>query len=136
MMGMALRASVAELVFLAIVLFVGSLLFGYALYLSELWSMETEVFGVPDAMWWGIITMTTVGYGDIVPTTWVGKLIGFVCAVTGILMVALPVPIIATNFYMIHQNVNIADLKTNLVRKHEASKRQKSQETVCTVVGL
>ena len=135
MMGMALRASVRELIFLTIVLFVGSLLFGYALYLTEMWSLETQVYGVPDAMWWGIITMTTVGYGDVVPSTWMGKVVGFTCAVTGILMVALPVPIIASNFYMINQNVRIADLKTELSKLEDADRRKASQETVCTAVG-
>ena len=114
LMGMALRASLKELLFLTIVLFVGSLLFGYALYLTELWSTNTQVYGVPDAMWWGIVTMTTVGYGDVVPTTMIGKVVGFTCAVTGILMVALPVPIIAANFYQLNEYVRIADMKTAL----------------------
>ena len=128
MMGMALKSSARELMFLAIVLFIGALLFGYALYLSELWSLETQCVGAPDAMWWGVITMTTVGYGDVVPTTWPGKVIGFVCAISGILTVALPVPIVATNFYRIHENVSIADLKSELTKEHQKEEEEKAQK--------
>ena len=45
-----------------------------------------------------LVTMTTVGYGDVTPATSVGKLIGSFCAITGVLTLSLPVPVIVSNF--------------------------------------
>ena len=53
---------------------------------------------VPDALWWAIVTLTTVGYGDVVPITVVGKLLNSVVAVMGLCMFALPASILATGF--------------------------------------
>ncbi len=66
---------------------------------------QPDKFGtIPDAMWWSIATLTTVGYGDAVPITPLGKLIAGITAVLGLVMVALPVGIIATSFAdMIHK---------------------------------
>ena len=44
------------------------------------------------------VTMTTIGYGDVTPNTSLGKLIGGVCALTGVLTLAMPVPVIVANF--------------------------------------
>ena len=60
---------------------------------------QPEKFGtIPDAMWWAIVTLGTVGYGDAVPMTAVGRLIGGLTIFAGLLMVALPVGIVATAF--------------------------------------
>lgn len=60
---------------------------------------QPDKFGtIPDAMWWAMITLTTVGYGDVVPVTALGKLVASITAVMGLVMLALPVGIIATAF--------------------------------------
>jgi voltage-gated potassium channel len=60
---------------------------------------QPEAFaGMLDAMWWAVVTMTTVGYGDIVPVTPLGKMIGGVIAVIGVGMVALPAGLLASGF--------------------------------------
>ncbi|MCC6775449.1 MAG: ion transporter [Hyphomicrobiales bacterium] len=53
---------------------------------------------IPDAMWWAIVTLGTIGYGDIVPVTAVGKLVAGATIFIGLIMVALPVGIIASGF--------------------------------------
>jgi voltage-gated potassium channel len=62
-------------------------------------SAQPDKFGtIPDAMWWSIATVTTVGYGDVVPVTTAGRLIGAFTMVSGLLMLALPAGIVATSF--------------------------------------
>lgn len=59
--------------------------------------VQPEVFSsIPAAMWWGVATLTTVGYGDVYPVTPLGKILGAVIAIMGIGMVALPAGIIGS----------------------------------------
>ena len=53
---------------------------------------------IPAAVWWGVVTLTTVGYGDVYPVTPLGKLLGGVVAVLGTGLVALPASILASGF--------------------------------------
>jgi voltage-gated potassium channel len=60
---------------------------------------QPDVFGsVPETLWWGIITLTTVGYGDVVPVTALGKFFGGCIAILGIGIFALPAGILASGF--------------------------------------
>ena len=68
------------------------------IYLAE-HEVQPDDFGtIPRSMWWAIITMTTVGYGDVVPVTATGKIIGAFMGIIGIGMVALPAGILASGF--------------------------------------
>lgn len=57
---------------------------------------------IPYALWWVFVTTTTVGYGDMSPTTPLGKVIGVACFYTGIVFLALPIGVLCTNFEMIY----------------------------------
>lgn len=60
---------------------------------------QPDKFGsIPEAMWWAIITLTTVGYGDAFPITPMGKVVAALTALCGLVMLALPVGIVATSF--------------------------------------
>lgn len=62
-------------------------------------SEQPEVFSsIPASMWWGIITLTTVGYGDAYPVTIIGKLINSFIAILGVMLLALPTAIISAGF--------------------------------------
>ncbi|HZP78276.1 MAG TPA: cyclic nucleotide-gated ion channel [Pseudolabrys sp.] len=68
------------------------------MYLVERHVQPDKLGTIPDAMWWAIVTLGTVGYGDVVPMTPLGKVIASVTIFLGFVMIALPVGIIATAF--------------------------------------
>jgi len=71
---------------------------GAAMHAAE-GTVQPEKFGsIPGAMWWAIATLTTVGYGDAVPVTAIGRLIAGATMIVGLGLFALPVGIIATGF--------------------------------------
>jgi voltage-gated potassium channel len=62
-------------------------------------NVQPDKFGtIPDAMWWAIVTLGTLGYGDVVPVTVLGRVVAGVTIFLGLIMVALPVGIVATAF--------------------------------------
>ena len=88
------RALAAALLIMVILLIISST----AIYHVE-HDVQPENFGsIPAAMWWAIATLTTVGYGDVVPLTGLGRAIGGLVMILGLAMFALPVGIIASGF--------------------------------------
>jgi voltage-gated potassium channel len=60
---------------------------------------QPEQFGsIPQAMWWAIVTLTTVGYGDVVPVTIAGKMVASFTMLAGLMMLALPIGIVSKAF--------------------------------------
>jgi voltage-gated potassium channel len=101
----ALRSLLAALhaerrtLFGCVVIFTGAvLLFASLLYAVE-HEVQPEKFGtIPQAMWWAVVTLGTVGYGDVVPVTPLGKMVAAFAVIGSFVMIALPVAIIATAF--------------------------------------
>lgn len=80
------------------ILFVMLVVTASATYLAEN-ADQPEAFGnIPQAMWWAVVTVTTVGYGDVVPITPLGKILGSILGFIGVGMVALPAGILASGF--------------------------------------
>jgi voltage-gated potassium channel len=83
----------------ALVLMVGTAVFSGAVMHAIEGAAQPEKFGtIPDAMWWALATLTTIGYGDSVPITPLGKMFGACVMVFGLGLFALPIGIIATAF--------------------------------------
>ncbi|XP_017959946.1 potassium voltage-gated channel subfamily KQT member 1 isoform X13 [Drosophila navojoa] len=81
-------------------MYIGFLGLIFASFLVYMWEKDVnEKFSnFAQALWWGVITLCTVGYGDMVPITWQGKLIASCCALLGISFFALPAGILGSGF--------------------------------------
>ncbi|UPM50130.1 ion transporter [Synechococcus sp. A10-1-5-1] len=81
-------------VYTGIVIFVSSIL----MYIAE-GPVQQEQFGsIPRCLWWSIVTVTTVGYGDVYPVTFFGRLIAALTAICGVAVIAIPIGIISAGF--------------------------------------
>ncbi|PFX28217.1 Potassium voltage-gated channel subfamily A member 2 [Stylophora pistillata] len=81
------------------VMIINVILFSSVIYYVENDAKDNDFDSIPDAFWWTIITMTAVGYGDKVPKGAPGKLIGAICAVSGIVVLfCFPTPVLLSHF--------------------------------------
>lgn len=95
-----IKVSTKELMLLVVFLFTGVLIFASIIFYAENDTFDS----IPVGFWWALVTMTTVGYGDIVPRTEGGYLIGCVCVLCGVLTVAFTVPIVVNNFTLYYSH--------------------------------
>ena len=88
------RSFTAALYLVLVALFLSSAL----MYIAENESQPDKFSSIPETMWWSLITLTTVGYGDVSPITPFGKIIGAFTAIMGVCTVALLTGIVASAF--------------------------------------
>ncbi|KAK2859258.1 hypothetical protein Q5P01_003878 [Channa striata] len=122
-LGYTLKSCASELGFLLFSLTMAIIIFATVMFYAEKGSHGSKFTSIPAAFWYTIVTMTTLGYGDMVPKTIMGKIFGSICSLSGVLVIALPVPVIVSNFSRIyHQSQRAekrrAQKKTRLARIH------------------
>lgn len=104
------KASAKELTLLVFFLMLGIVVFASLVYYAERLhdNPDNDFKSIPLGLWWAIVTMTTVGYGDMAPKTYVGMFVGALCALAGVLTIALPVPVIVSNFSMFYSHTQVS----------------------------
>lgn len=99
---------------LFVTLFIGLILLiitSSLMYFAKYEAQPNNFSSIPSSMWWGVVTLTTVGYGDVYPITGIGKLLGIFTAILGIGMFALPAGILGSGFLDELQNSKSTSLK-------------------------
>jgi voltage-gated potassium channel len=76
------------------------------MYYAENEAQPEKFSSIPATMWWGIATLTTVGYGDMVPITPLGKILSGIFALAGVGLLALPAGILSSGFFEVLYNKN------------------------------
>ena len=108
------RTSWKDLGLLFSLVAMGMLVFGSLQYFVEMDQVDTGFTSIPQGMWWAVQTLTSLGYGDFTPQTLLGKMVGSLCAVCGVLVMALPIPIVVDNFadyYSEQKKIEAKELK-------------------------
>jgi len=93
-----LRAKAPDLLSLLFLLLVLLVVSSTLMFFLENEAQPETFSSIPTTMWWGIITLTTIGYGDMAPVTGIGRLLGAVIAIAGIAMFALPAGLLGAAF--------------------------------------
>ncbi|XP_053481331.1 potassium voltage-gated channel subfamily D member 3 isoform X1 [Ictalurus furcatus] len=119
-LGYTLKSCASELGFLLFSLTMAIIIFATVMFYAEKGSASSKFTSIPASFWYTIVTMTTLGYGDMVPKTIAGKIFGSICSLSGVLVIALPVPVIVSNFSRIYHQNQRAD-------KRRAQKMQKAR---------
>jgi hypothetical protein len=73
------------------------------------------------AMWWACVTMTSVGYGEVVPKTGLGKIVGVVASLVGMVLIALPVAIVGQKFQDVYEQNDVEEAKQAASRRMRVS---------------
>ncbi|KAM3862720.1 voltage-gated potassium channel regulatory subunit KCNG3-like isoform 2-T2 [Diretmus argenteus] len=110
-LGLTLRRCYREMVMLLVFICVAMAIFSALAQLLEhgldLESGNQDYASIPAACWWVIISMTTVGYGDMYPITVPGRVLGGLCVVSGIVLLALPITFIYHSFIQCYHELKI-----------------------------
>uniref|UniRef100_A0A914WPS8 BTB domain-containing protein n=1 Tax=Plectus sambesii TaxID=2011161 RepID=A0A914WPS8_9BILA len=114
--GTTVKTSLPELSMLGLFLVTAIIFFSTLMYFAEKDEANSQFKSIPDACWWCVITMTTVGYGDITPKTLFGKVIASFASISGVLVLAFPITMIVENFSKTYESTDKKDFKA--VRRH------------------
>ncbi|XP_060557754.1 potassium voltage-gated channel protein Shaw-like isoform X2 [Ruditapes philippinarum] len=118
-----LRASFSELMLLVWFMGLGILLFSSLIYYVD---DRDEFKSIPSGFWWTLITMTTVGYGDMYPKTTLGKIVGSCTAMAGVLMIGFTVPALVNNFMLYYRHVQFAMITEETEKLNEEQSKTAS----------
>lgn len=97
-LGSVFRSKAADLVVAFFIFFIVLVFASSLMYYAENEAQPAAFSSIPASMWWGIVTLTTIGYGDTYPVTAAGKAIGAGVAVLGLAVYAIPLGIMASAF--------------------------------------
>eukprot|EP00081_Caenorhabditis_elegans_P004110 NP_001122820.1 Uncharacterized protein CELE_Y55F3C.3 [Caenorhabditis elegans] len=99
--ALTIRKSKKQMQMVGVVMMTVIIFFSTLIYFLERDEPGTKFTSIPATFWWCVVTMATVGYGDLVPVTVAGKLVGSGAIVCGVMVLALPITIMVNNFMQV-----------------------------------
>ena len=90
------------------------ILFGSLVYYTEMGAKDSQVTSIPEAMWFAMITVVSVGYGDVIPSSALGKLAGALTAIFGALTMTLPLLSLGGKYFSMYTKTFDVDLSETI----------------------
>lgn len=117
------RQNLRDLSIICIYIVVCTCVFGSVFYMAE---GKTHVQSMPRAWYFTIVTLTTLGYGDITPSSTLGKVISCLCVISGLLLFAFTIPILANNFLTLYQYAYMEHRPVGEQSRTEGTRKKKN----------
>ncbi|CAH8495150.1 unnamed protein product [Schistosoma intercalatum] len=111
-----IRTTITDLSIIIILILVSALFFGAAIYF-----VDPTFTDIPKGFWWALITMSTVGYGDLVPNNTGGYIVATACIILGTLLVSYTIPVLVNHFLLYYAH---ADQLSMVKQLHRTAKRK------------
>ncbi|XP_019631154.1 PREDICTED: potassium voltage-gated channel protein Shal-like [Branchiostoma belcheri] len=121
MLVMTLKECMSQLAVLFFAMFIFGIICSTLIFYAE--SPENMTFSsIPATFWYVIVTMASVGYGDMLPKSTVGMTLGAVCSVFGVVLLTIPLTIVGTTFSRMYKKIKIAQVKTTERRENQTGR--------------
>ncbi|VDP85168.1 unnamed protein product [Echinostoma caproni] len=117
-----IKTTCLDMFIIVILILESALFFGAAIYFTD-----DNFNNMPRGFWWALITMSTVGYGDLVPTHTVGYVVAMVCVITGTLLMSYTIPILVNHFILYYDH---ADQLAMVKQMHRSARRKARSRTM------
>ena len=119
-LSLALAYSIKDFFLTAFVFFLLEVMFGFLIFAVEFtFDVSYGIVDVVHALYWATITMTTVGYGDLIPLSGLGQILAGLSAVTGLLMIAMPAAILTRNYRVAVKHLEAAQAHSRRDGQHQ-----------------
>jgi hypothetical protein len=125
----SIKVGIKDLCVIILYIFISLVIFSNLIFFFEL---SEDFRSIPDSWWWALITMTTVGYGDMIPKSVPGKVLGCICAVSGVIMLSLVIPIFVNTFLFLYQYAELDAVRIPTPTKKREFKTNTSADTEVT----
>lgn len=127
------RSSKKELKILVFLLIILICVFGFLLYAAEFFQ-DSKINNIFTALYWALITATTVGYGDYVPKSAAGHVIASACAICGVIVLALPVGIIVSKFYRYYEYYSLTFKHAQYSKETQNNKTENHADDLSDII--
>ena len=133
---LSVKMVIKELLLLGAFVLITVVFFSSVVYYAEYDDPQSAFRNIPITIWWSLITVTTVGYGDVTPSTYIGYIIASLFAVCGLILIAMPIAIVATAFSELSFLNRVRERRIDMENKTKLDKETASTNTIVNKIFI